>query len=80
MTMGPGGEVWEWFGHNAIVVEDRSRGTSIAYNYGMFSFRQENFLLRFIQGRMMYWMARVRYRGGMWHGTAKPSVRCGSRS
>jgi hypothetical protein len=56
MTMGVGAEVWERFGHNAIVVEDRERGTGIAYNYGMFSFRQQNFLLRFLQGRMWYWM------------------------
>jgi hypothetical protein len=56
MTMGVGAEIWERFGHNAIVVEDRQNGTSIAYNYGMFSFRQENFLLRFLQGRMRYWM------------------------
>lgn len=56
MTMGVGAEVWERFGHDAIVVEDRLRGTSLAYNYGMFSFRQENFLLRFLQGRMLYWM------------------------
>ncbi|HTS89006.1 MAG TPA: DUF4105 domain-containing protein [Gemmatimonadales bacterium] len=57
MTMGVGGEVWERFGHNAIVVEDHRFGTSTAYNYGMFSFRQENFILRFLQGRMEYWMA-----------------------
>jgi hypothetical protein len=57
MTMGVGDEVWERFGHNAIVVDDRRFGTSVAYNFGMFSFRQENFLLRFIQGRMWYWMA-----------------------
>ncbi len=57
MTMGTGAEVWERFGHNAVVVEDHRRGTSTAYNYGMFSFRQENFLLRFLQGRMNYWMA-----------------------
>lgn len=56
MTMGVGKEVWERFGHNAILVEDRSRGTARAYNYGMFDFRQQNFLLRFIQGRMLYWM------------------------
>lgn len=56
MTMGVGAEVWERFGHNAIVVEDRLRGTSIAYNYGMFSLRQEHFVLRFLQGRMLYWM------------------------
>lgn len=57
MTMGTGAEVWERFGHNAVVVEDHRQGTSTAYNYGMFSFRQENFLLRFLQGRMNYWMA-----------------------
>ena len=56
MTMGVGVRVWELFGHNAILVEDRSRGTAVAYNYGMFDFRQENFLWRFIQGRMRYWM------------------------
>lgn len=56
MTMGPGPAVWERFGHNAIWVRDRLRGTDVAYNYGMFSFDQENFILRFIQGRMNYWM------------------------
>jgi len=56
MTMGVGVRVWELFGHNAILVEDRSRGTAVAFNYGMFDFRQENFLWRFIQGRMRYWM------------------------
>jgi Domain of unknown function (DUF4105) len=56
MTMGVGKEVWERFGHNAILVEDHARGTARAYNYGMFDFRQHNFLLRFVQGRMLYWM------------------------
>jgi len=56
MTMGVGAKVWELFGHNAILVEDHAGGTARAYNYGMFDFRQENFLLRFIQGRMWYWM------------------------
>ena len=56
MTMGPGRRVWERFGHNAIWIHDPVRGTDQAYNYGMFDFRQQNFLLRFIQGRMWYWM------------------------
>jgi hypothetical protein len=56
VTMGVGVRVWERFGHNAILIEDRARGTRTAYNYGLFDFRQENFLLRFIQGRMWYWM------------------------
>ncbi len=57
MTMGPGALVWERFGHNAIYIHDPDRGTDLAYNYGLFDLRQENFLLRFIQGRMWYWMA-----------------------
>jgi hypothetical protein len=56
MTMGPGDAVYERFGHNAIRVHDAARGTDVAYNYGMFSFDQENFLLRFIRGHMDYWM------------------------
>ncbi len=57
VTMGPGRRVWERFGHNAIWVRDPIRGINRMYNYGMFSFQQENFLKRFIQGEMMYWMA-----------------------
>jgi hypothetical protein len=56
VTIGVGVRVWERFGHNAILVEDRERATRTAYNYGLFDFRQENFVLRFIQGRMWYWM------------------------
>lgn len=57
MTMGPGEHVWERFGHNAIWIHDPASPPDTAYNYGLFDFRQENFLLRFIRGRMWYWMA-----------------------
>jgi hypothetical protein len=56
LTMGPGDEVWEKFGHNAIWVHDPERGADPAYNYGMFDFRQKNFILNFARGRMLYWM------------------------
>lgn len=56
MTMGPGSMVWERFGHNAIWVHDPLNGTDKAYNYGLFDFEQDNFILRFAQGRMLYWM------------------------
>ena len=57
MTFGPGREVWERFGHNAIWIHDPANGTDEAYNYGLFDFRQENFVLRFVRGQMWYWMA-----------------------
>lgn len=56
LTMGPGDLVYERFGHNALWIRDEARGTDLAYNYGLFDFQQENFILRFIQGRMLYWM------------------------
>jgi hypothetical protein len=43
-------------GHNGIWVHDASQNTDVVYNYGIFSFQQENFFLRFIQGRMLYRM------------------------
>ncbi len=55
VTMGPGEAVWERFSHNALWIHDAASATDRIYNYGMFSFRQENFLVRFVQGRMMYW-------------------------
>jgi hypothetical protein len=57
MTMGPGARVWERFGHNAIWIHDPASTPDTAYNYGLFDFRQQNFLLRFIRGEMWYWMA-----------------------
>jgi hypothetical protein len=59
MTMGPGAQVWERFGHNAIWIHDPALEPDTTYNYGLFDFDQENFLLRFIRGQMWYWMAGI---------------------
>jgi hypothetical protein len=56
VTVGPGEQVWERFGHNAIWISNESEGFNRAYNYGLFSFEQEGFVRRFLQGRMQYWM------------------------
>ncbi|RMH15463.1 MAG: DUF4105 domain-containing protein [Gemmatimonadetes bacterium] len=56
LTAEAGDAIWERFGHNALVVRDTLAGTDISYNWGMFSFRQESFLTRLVQGRMRYWM------------------------
>ena len=79
MTMGPGKRVWERFGHNAIWIHDPASRPDTAYNYGLFDFQQENFLLRFIRGRCgTGWRAfPPRRTCGRTSGT---TVRCGSRS
>ena len=56
-TFGPGEEVWERFGHNAIEIRDRSKGTAILYNYGIFDFAQKNFFVNFARGLMIYRIA-----------------------
>lgn len=56
MTMGVGAEIWERFGHNAIGVRDKSRGTDLVYNYGTFDFAAPGFVTNFLQGRMLYWL------------------------
>jgi hypothetical protein len=56
VTMGPGAAVWEKFGHNALWIRDPSNGLDRIFNYGIFSFRQENFLLRYVQGDLRYAM------------------------
>jgi hypothetical protein len=56
LTFGWGDIVWERFGHNAIWINDRTRGTDITYNWGMFDFNQPNFVWRFVTGDTRYWM------------------------
>lgn len=56
LTMGPGDQVWEKFGHDAIWIHDESNHTDIAYNWGIFDFADKDFLPRFVQGRMRYWL------------------------
>lgn len=60
ITVGPGEEVYEKFGHNMIrvvvpgSVVDSNEDIDKTVNWGMFSFEQPHFLWRFIQGRMLY--------------------------
>lgn len=57
VTAAPGAIYWERFGHNAILIEDTVSGDSRMYNFGWFDFGQENFMLNFVRGRMLYMLA-----------------------
>jgi hypothetical protein len=59
LTFGWGDVVWERFGHNAIWIKDRARGTDVTYNWGMFDFNQPNFIGRFLTGDTRYWMEAI---------------------
>lgn len=57
VTYGPGDIYWQRFGHNAIWLREPARGLDHAFNFGFFDFEQENFITRFVQGRMLYFAA-----------------------
>ena len=54
LTCGPGQEVWSYYGHTALRIEDRAHGSDVAVNWGMFSFNQDFFVLRFVFGLTDY--------------------------
>jgi hypothetical protein len=56
VTFGPGTELWERFGHNAILIDVHGTNNDVRrlYNYGMFDFAQQDFFLNFARGRMLY--------------------------
>lgn len=56
VTIGPGHDLTSWWGHTAIIVEDNSKLQSKFYNYGLFSFEDDNFIQNFIMGRLIFWV------------------------
>lgn len=54
VTFGPGEIYWERFGHNAIWLREPAAGLDHTFNFGYFDFEQEDFFLRFLRGRMLY--------------------------
>ena len=53
-VMGPGTELYFWWGHIALVIDDARTGQSRFYDYGLFSFENDNFFLNFAFGRLWY--------------------------
>jgi hypothetical protein len=59
ITLGQGEQVWERYGHNALWIHDEARGADHTYNWGVFDASDAGFILRFVRGRMRYWMESV---------------------
>jgi hypothetical protein len=53
-VMGPGDELYFWWGHIALVIDDARTGESRFYDYGLFSFENDNFFMNFAFGRLWY--------------------------
>lgn len=56
VTIDPGADLTTWWGHTGVIVEDIQTGSGRFYNYGLFSFDQDNFMLNFARGRLIFWV------------------------
>ncbi len=56
LTCGPGNESYSYYGHTGIRIHDKNDMRDLAVNYGLFSFEQKHFVLRFIFGLTDYLM------------------------
>ena len=54
ITVGPGTNLNDSFGHNGFRIIDESRNIDIIYDYGRYNFNTPNFYLKFAQGKLLY--------------------------
>jgi hypothetical protein len=54
ITVGPGTNLNDSFGHNGFRIRDQSRNIDVIYDYGRFDFNTPNFYLKFAQGKLLY--------------------------
>lgn len=57
LTCTPGEELYSIFGHSAIRIVDSSSVTDYVYNYGTFNFDDEGFYIKFIRGKLLYYIS-----------------------
>jgi len=56
ITVYPGDKIYSLFGHSAFRVYDPENGIDRMYNYGTFNFTDGFFVLKFIEGRLDYYL------------------------
>ncbi|QAA83195.1 DUF4105 domain-containing protein [Aequorivita sp. H23M31] len=54
ITIGPGTELYDKFGHSAFRIKDSLSGVDVAFNYGVYDFETPNFYTKFAQGKLLY--------------------------
>lgn len=57
LTCTPGDELYSIFGHSALRVIDSVSHKDYVFNYGTFNFDDEGFYLKFIRGKLLYYLS-----------------------
>lgn len=66
LTCSPGDELYSLFGHSALRVIDSNSVTDHVYNYGTFDFDDKNFYLKFVRGKLLYYMSIEEFEDFKW--------------
>ncbi len=61
ITGAPGGPLFTKFGHSAIRVYDPVNQIDEVYNYGTFDFDTEGFYIKFMRGKLNYWLSKYEF-------------------
>lgn len=56
LSCSPGSELYSTFGHSAIRIKNLHTSDDTVYNYGTFSFSDKNFYLKFLSGKLNYYL------------------------
>lgn len=62
ITCSPGLELYSIFGHSAIRITDSLTETDIVYNYGTFDVSDPDFYIKFLKGKMNYFLSQQDFR------------------
>jgi hypothetical protein len=57
LTIGPGDNLYDKFGHSAFRIADETTELDVVFNYGVYDFDTPNFYLKFAQGKLLYKLA-----------------------
>jgi Domain of unknown function (DUF4105) len=68
LTCTPGEELYSTFGHSAYRVIDSSKAFNdqwrdVVYNYGTFNFDDEGFYIKFVRGKLLYYVSAAEFEG-----------------
>lgn len=61
LTCAPGDELYSIFGHSALRVTDSNSVTDIVFNYGTFNFDEDDFYVKFMRGKLKYFLSTVNF-------------------
>src|SRR5437764_986958 len=57
LTCSPGDELYSLFGHSALRIIDSNSRTDIIYNWGTFDFDEPDFYVKFMRGKLLYYVS-----------------------